>query len=69
MGCLLATDLVERDVGLALEALFGIPGRAPVPPEDDAPGLHEDESSAPWPIVTEAGSAMTGQSFHSRSMA
>jgi hypothetical protein len=47
LGCLLASHVIQGDVGLALEALLGVPRRAPVPPQDDASGLHDEMSSAP----------------------
>ena len=48
----------------ALEARLGVPGRAAVPPEDDAAPAHASRSRC---ATTESGSGMRAPSFHSRS--
>jgi hypothetical protein len=63
------SGLVERDVGLALEPVLGVPRRLAVPPQDDP--LRGAQCSSPVPAAlaanTAAGSAITGQSFQIRS--
>jgi hypothetical protein len=62
--------LVEGNVGLPLESPLGVPWRAAVAPEDDAPCVSAHVRSGAWrPAWTASGRAMKGQSFHSRSMA
>ena len=72
MSGLLATEIIQRHVRLALKPALGIPLGATVPPEDDPARLHAVESGvsgAVLPSVTDAGSAIDGQSFQSRSIA
>ena len=70
-------DVVELDVGAALEAVLEVPGRLSVPPEDDPRGRPAgsgrgsvDAASERRPAVpcrTSSGRSTAGQSFQIRS--
>ena len=62
--------LVERYVGLALEAVLGVPGRLAVPPQHEPLGCAQRYSPAPGlPMSAASGSSIRGQSFQMRSRA
>src|SRR5690625_949441 len=70
--CLFGTSCVERDIDLAPELAGGVVVSLPVPPQNDVaraqatPSQLETESVTAA-SVTSAGSAISSQSFHSRS--
>ena len=62
------TNLVEGDIGLALETPRVVPLRATVSPENDAPPFDTRlELNAQRDTSTVSSSGMVGQSLHKRS--